>query len=323
MTTTETLVNGVGEWVHLVPFGEFRHGGSGKLQVLDERAHQSIDQRFQQEAARPNFAGLLVDQEHWSYDLDKSSESFGWVKELERRGDGIWGRIEFTDSGANAVANRRYKFVSPVFDPLESLGEDRLRPLRLDSVGLTNNPGLKGMVPLANREVLANRAAGGSLDLPDPDPELPNIAASVLYALANREPGRDYSARMFSVQCHHPLLNRAAGHERIYSNKSFHKLLALTERDRQMVESGARDLREHFRKQDIANAAVNTDLPLYRTPSQLHAYAHRLMNGLRQREGLTREQAFERLEELHPLLWVNLCLNPLDSKVLTRLEPSY
>jgi hypothetical protein len=141
-------------WYHLVPLGEFPHADSGRLQVIDQAAVTAMVNRFNDEAARPNFAGLLIDQEHWSYDTDKSSESFGWVKQLENRSDGIWGRIEFSDLGELAVKNRRYKFVSPVFWPakdIERLDGNKVRPLRIDSFGLTNSPNFKGMVPFTNR----------------------------------------------------------------------------------------------------------------------------------------------------------------------------
>lgn len=140
-------------WYHLVPKGEFPHPESGLVQVLDDAAITAMVNRFRADAAAPNFAGLLIDQEHWSYEPERSSEAFGWLKELQNRADGIWGRIEWTDLGRQALDAKRYKFTSPVWLPnqVERLGNKRVRPLRLDSAGLTNNPNLRGMVPLTNR----------------------------------------------------------------------------------------------------------------------------------------------------------------------------
>ena len=142
-----------GGWFHLVPRGEYPHPGSGLVQILDDAAFEAMTNRFQAEAAKPNFAGILVDQEHWSYEPDRSSEAFGWIREIQNRADGLWGRIDWTDLGKAALTNKRYKFVSPVWMPnqVESLGNKKVRPLRLDSAGLTNNPNLRGMVPLTNR----------------------------------------------------------------------------------------------------------------------------------------------------------------------------
>lgn len=140
-------------WYHLVPKGEFPHPESGLMQVLDDEAMSAMLNRFRADTAAPNFAGLLIDQEHWSYEPPLSSEAMGWLRELQNRADGLWGRIEWTDLGNQALAAKRYKFASPVWSPrdVQRLGNKRVRPLRLDSAGLTNSPNLRGMVPLTNR----------------------------------------------------------------------------------------------------------------------------------------------------------------------------
>lgn len=145
--------NGNDPWYHLVPRGEFAHSESGTMQVLDDAALVSLVNRFKAASAAPGFAGLLIDQEHFSYDPGKSSEAYGWIKEVENRDSGLWGRVEWTDLGQSALANKRYKFLSPVWlkPDVEILPNKRIRPLRLDTVGLTNNPNLRGMVPLVNR----------------------------------------------------------------------------------------------------------------------------------------------------------------------------
>lgn len=144
-------------WYHLVPVGEYPHMGDDKkkrVQVLDADAVTKMANAF-----KPK---VLVDQDHFSYDPDKSSEAFGWLTEVQPRADGLWGKIDWTDLGDTAIKNSRYRFLSPVWLPrdLEQLGEDRVRPLRLDSIGLTNSPNLKGMVPLKNRDDAGASAAG-------------------------------------------------------------------------------------------------------------------------------------------------------------------
>lgn len=143
-----------GGWIHLIPKGEYPHPESGKLQVLDDAALTAIVNRFVAESKVANFAGLLIDQEHWSYDPERSSESFGWIKELQNRDNGIWARVDWTALGETAVQGGTYRFVSPTWLPnqVEHLGNNRIRPLRLDSAGLTNSPNLKGMVPFNNRQ---------------------------------------------------------------------------------------------------------------------------------------------------------------------------
>ena len=136
-------------WFHLVPVGEFAHD-SGVMQVVDQAAIASLANRFVPSA--------LVDFDHFSYDPERSSEAAAWVDAVEARADGLWGKLRLTDVGEPALTNGRYRFLSPVWLPsdVESLGSGpdgrtRVRPLRLDTVGLTNNPNMRGMVPLTNR----------------------------------------------------------------------------------------------------------------------------------------------------------------------------
>jgi phage I-like protein len=151
-------------WSHLAPRGEFAHGESGTLQVIDDRALAAMVNQFRAEATRPNFPGLLVDFDHFSYDPDKPSTAAGWVVAMERRDDGLWGRVRWTEAGEEAVTNGEYRFISPTWlrRDMEPVAPEspasgpapaspaRQRPVRLDSLALTNSPNLRGMVPLSN-----------------------------------------------------------------------------------------------------------------------------------------------------------------------------
>jgi hypothetical protein len=129
---------------------------------LDDTSLESLCNRFDRDSAAPNFAGLLIDFDHFSYDPDKSSEAAGWLQKLQRRPDGLYGQIKWTDAGESAIRNGRYRFVSPTWlrgdcEPVSGEDAKTLRPLRLDSLALTNSPNLRGMAPLSNR----NSAPGG------------------------------------------------------------------------------------------------------------------------------------------------------------------
>lgn len=151
MNTLTPLFNREGQlpadgWFHLVPRGEYPNttdDGRKVMQVLDDTAFDAMLKNFAPK--------LLIDQEHFSHDTGKSSEAFGWVAELQKRADGVWGRVEWTDLGEQAIKNRRYRFISPTWTRLQKLDADRLRPLHILDAGLTNQPNLRGMVPLSNR----------------------------------------------------------------------------------------------------------------------------------------------------------------------------
>lgn len=146
------------DFYHLVPMGEFRglREREGEeaveiVQVIDRAAVESMVMLFNRQAQEPNFPGVLVDFEHFSYDLGKESEAAGWITELQGRDNGLWGKVRWSDKGEAAVMNGRYRLVSPVWLQMQELGGKRARPLKLDTVGLTNKPNMRGMVPLSNR----------------------------------------------------------------------------------------------------------------------------------------------------------------------------
>ncbi|KJS28563.1 MAG: hypothetical protein VR64_24025, partial [Desulfatitalea sp. BRH_c12] len=63
-----------------------------------------------------------------------------WGKALQLRdGGAIWGQFEWTERGRASVANREYRYISPVF--IYETATGRIR--RISSVALTNKPNLK------------------------------------------------------------------------------------------------------------------------------------------------------------------------------------
>ncbi len=165
---------------HLAPKGEYPHPESGLLQVIDDDATAAMLNRFADEAKAPNFPGLLVDFEHFSYDTDKSSEAAGWITELQNRADGLWGKVRWSDQGDAAVKHGRYRLISPVWQPkdVQQLGNKRVRPQRLDSAGLTNNPNLRGMVPLSNRSA-SDDAADTKTNNPNPPIRMKSLCTAL------------------------------------------------------------------------------------------------------------------------------------------------
>lgn len=155
-------------WFHLVPKGVFPivnpdpTPGEPKVlkQVVDDRALQLMANRFEIESKAKNFPGLLVDFDHFSYDTDKSSEAAGWVGVLQNRADGLWGQVKWTPKGEEALKGGAYRFISPVWGKrdAEKLKNSEFRPTRLETLGLTNQPNLRGMTPLSNRTLPASEA---------------------------------------------------------------------------------------------------------------------------------------------------------------------
>ena len=63
-------------WYQIEVTGE-HPAGEGRTQVIDQAAMESIVNRFQQDAAAENFAGMLVDADHLSHDMENSTEALG------------------------------------------------------------------------------------------------------------------------------------------------------------------------------------------------------------------------------------------------------
>ncbi|QNG47417.1 phage protease [Sphingobium yanoikuyae] len=101
---------GVPDWIHLIPAGEvMTNDGRGPYRVTDAAALM---------AASLKAGDRLVLDENHSTDLaaPKGGEApaRGWIVELQQRGDGLWGRVEWTRTGRERVENKEYRGVSPV-----------------------------------------------------------------------------------------------------------------------------------------------------------------------------------------------------------------
>jgi len=121
------------EWICLIPAGDVV-GRDGRGWVND-RPDLVID------AFAANAMDLPLDMEH-ATELKATqgdpAPAVGWIKELQNRGGQIWGRVEWTEAGRNAVESKSYRYVSPVI-VFERASK---RVVALTSVGLTNRPNL-------------------------------------------------------------------------------------------------------------------------------------------------------------------------------------
>ncbi len=69
----------------------------------------------------------------------------GWITRLEARAEGVFGRVEWLESGRAAVAAREYRYVSPTF----WTAPDRVTATKLKAIALVTSPAL-GMPALAS-----------------------------------------------------------------------------------------------------------------------------------------------------------------------------
>lgn len=141
----------VPEWVHLLPAAQ------GEIQTYDARGpYRLTDIEAVIAASMQTERGMPIDENHATDTAmmnGTGAPARGWIKELQARADGLWGRVEWTRAGKELLADRAYRGISPVFNHLADKTITRVL-----HASLTNKPNLKGLVAL-NSETTMNLAA--------------------------------------------------------------------------------------------------------------------------------------------------------------------
>ena len=159
------------QWFHTIPpMGEYPGGNvchngepvKDAVIVIDRAAYDSLLANFYSDQARISWPGLLVDREHFSLDSDKPSDAMAWAKNIREDEDGLWTQWEFTPPGRDAWDNKVLISRSPVMI-LERIEGNRFRPVRLDSIAMTNTPHFDLST------IAAARAAGDQTKQGDPN----------------------------------------------------------------------------------------------------------------------------------------------------------
>lgn len=138
--TALTAADAAGSWMLLTPAGSVTgRDGRGPYLVGDTATMSRIIANTQ---AHRGSTELLVDYDHQNIfgavpGVGGTAKAAGWVKELQVRADGIWGRIEWTEAAASAIKAGEYRYLSPVFFAER---KDGGRVLALQSVTITNTP---------------------------------------------------------------------------------------------------------------------------------------------------------------------------------------
>lgn len=141
----------VPQWVELIP--------SGEVVGRDGRRWLNTNPLGIIEAFQTNAMDLPVDLEHATEIKAAQGEAapaVGWVKELQAINGAIWGRVDWNAVGSRYIADRQYRYLSPVILYSKSSGIIA----GLTSVGLTNRPNLN--LRALNQQVEGAGPAGSS-----------------------------------------------------------------------------------------------------------------------------------------------------------------
>ena len=140
--------------------------GNPVEQELDEESLKKL-------ADKLNASGreILVDRDHASSKpgLERDTSAQGWASEFEvREGQGLFGKVKWSDLGKKLVENRVFRWLSPVF----KLGSDK-KPVDMNAIALTNTPSQMLIKPVLNQaadeESIENKemVEGKEMDIED------------------------------------------------------------------------------------------------------------------------------------------------------------
>ena len=141
--------------VLLCPFGKWPHGD--KTQLCDSKAFVNLVANWDQAGRKE----ILLDFEHASTvdRIDSDTRAAAWISNLQVTDEGLVGDLKFTDIGAEAVSNRRLRFLSPVWE-----FDADIRPTVLKSVGLTNRPNIQGKCILNKENIEPTKKENPHMD---------------------------------------------------------------------------------------------------------------------------------------------------------------
>jgi phage I-like protein len=126
------------EFVHLVP--------AGSIRTRDGRGPYRLDDAEAVIAASMADAPLPIDENH-AIDLAAPaggpSPARGWIVELQARADGVWGRVEWSETGRALLAERAYRGISP-----HIVTDRNGRVLAIRRASLVNAPNLTDLATL-------------------------------------------------------------------------------------------------------------------------------------------------------------------------------
>src|SRR5579875_3499686 len=137
---------GMSEWIELMPAGRFS-AVDGRGPFINEDPERVVAASM----AKMPPAGLVVDYDH-ATDLaapeGRPAPAAGWLKEFKVKGGAILARVEWTREAAAALREKKYRYISPVFEH-----DQDGRVERILRAALVNNPALINLPALAAAEV--------------------------------------------------------------------------------------------------------------------------------------------------------------------------
>ena len=136
-------LSGVPEVIRVLPKGHVS-STKGNFEV-DDRDIAGIIRQF-----KARRLDLVIDYEHQTLS-DVQAPAAGWIKDLYPGEDALMARVEWTKKGREYIANKEYRYLSPVV--LVKKADQHAAVFH--SAALTNTPAITGMFAIINSDALS------------------------------------------------------------------------------------------------------------------------------------------------------------------------
>lgn len=93
--------------IHLIPIGEWMHDAYGPIKITNSDLREFM-QNFNAKVRK----GVFITAGHEGF---QELPAVGWITALEMRDTGLWGSVEWNESGIELLSDKAFKFFSPEF----------------------------------------------------------------------------------------------------------------------------------------------------------------------------------------------------------------
>lgn len=136
--TCTAEVNGIPDKIKILPFGDVK-SQKGNF-IVDDDSFRQIKNNFKKRGL-----DLVIDYEHQTLE-NIQAPAGGWIKDIEKEGDAIVAKVEWTPKAKEYLKNKEYRYLSPVV----LVRKKDNKAVVLHSVALTNTPAIDNMYPIIN-----------------------------------------------------------------------------------------------------------------------------------------------------------------------------
>jgi hypothetical protein len=161
-------------WIQVACTGSFVSSRYGQFSISRDDLAQMVTNFNEVTPKAPT--ELPIDYDHLSMDPKKPGDGVaaGWMKRLELRDEGtaLWADVEWTAEAADAIREKKYRFVSPSFVKNYRHKDGTHIGTTLLAAAITNHPFLEGMQALT----LYNFSVMGDLALVQMDDRVVHLA---------------------------------------------------------------------------------------------------------------------------------------------------